>query len=1017
MKKFLLVFTIFLFYSAFALAQRSVTGLVTDANGQPLPGASVIVKGTVNGTQTDFDGNFSIAIENDSATLVFSYIGFTTQEIAVGNQQNINVTLEENTSLLDEVVVVGYGTQERKKVTGAIETVQGDAVVETPVLTADNALAGRVPGLTVNQVNAEPGRDNARLLIRGVGTTNNNDPLIVIDGVANRGGFSRIDPNDIESISVLKDASAAIYGAQAANGVILVTTKRGKEGKPTISYSYNRAFVSPTRQIELADAELYARSVNTLAFQQEQTEVYSAEQIRAFANGSAPSTDWVNEVYKSFSDQQRHNLSVRGGAEKTKYFASLGMAQQDGLFKGNDDTGFKQYNIRVNLDTEVAKNLNLRLDLAGRNEKREFLQYQDATIYGNTVRAAPDIPATIQGLPAIGREAQNPLAIAQGPGYLRNNAYIFNSLLSIDYHVPFIEGLTIGGWMSADYTTTQERHFNQPFTYYVDENNDGIVEALEGGPSFEKNYLRVTDTDGLSMTYNANIDYTRTFDKHTVGAFLAYEQNKTTSDLTQAQRNGFETTQIDQLFAGSGDASLQSNTGEATEFTRQNYFGRISYDFGSKYLVKFVFRYDGSSIFPEGNRFGFFPGVEAAWRISRERFFADNIDFINELKIRGSYGELGNDRVDPFQYLNIFELLSANRQGYVFGGQDVNVIAPDVVANPDITWETMKTTNIGLDLGLFNNSLTFSADVFKQVRNNILGPRNVSVPNYTGLELPYENIREVENKGFELQARYNKRFGDFNFYVGGNYNYAKSNVLFIDEEGIYSEDYQKEEGHVVGSTLAYDYLGFYRTDADLETYPSLSDNPRIGDPYYRDVNNDGVINSDDRIRIDSNTIPDGSFGVVPQVQYGFQIGGDYKGVELNAAFAGQAKAKQYLRYSFANGNNGYRYFLENAFDPVYNPDGTLPSFNRGNSTQELSTLWLRDVSFLRLQSIELAYSLPTDVISTMGLSNLRFSISAFNLITWDKLKKDGLSDPASLNIEGWQYPFTKSINFGISLNF
>nr|WP_297789749.1 TonB-dependent receptor [uncultured Allomuricauda sp.] len=1017
MKKFLLVFTIFLFFSAFALAQRSVTGMVTDANGQPLPGASVVVKGTVNGTQTDFDGNFSITVENDSATLVFSYIGFTAQEIAVGNQQNINVTLEENTSLLDEVVVVGYGTQERRKVTGAIETVQGDAVVKTPVLTADNALAGRVAGLTVNQVNAEPGRDNARLLIRGVGTTGNNDPLIVIDGVANRGGFSRIDPNDIESISVLKDASAAIYGAQAANGVILVTTKRGKEGKPVISYSYNRAFVSPTREIELADAELYARSVNTLASQQGQPEVYSGEQIQAFANGSEPTTDWVNEVYKSYSDQQRHNLSVRGGAEKTKYFASLGMAQQDGLFKGNDDTGFKQYNVRANLDTEVAKNLNLRLDLAGRNERRDFLQYQDATIYGNTVRAAPDIPATIQGLPARGREAQNPLAIAQGPGYLRNNAYIFNSLLNLDYHVPFVEGLTIGGWMAADYSTSQEKHFFQPFTFYEDANNDGTVESVQGGPSFNNNFLRVTDNDGLSMTYNANIDYNRTFGKHTVGAFLAYEQNKTTTDFTQAQRNGFETSQIDELFAGSGDASLQSNTGYATELTRQNYFGRVSYDYASKYLVKFVFRYDGSSIFPEGNRFGFFPGVEAAWRVSQEGFFADNIEFINELKIRGSYGELGNDRVDPFQYLNLFQVFSGNRQGYVFGGQDVNIIGPSVVANPNITWETLETTNLGLDLGMFNNSLTFSADVFKQLREDILGPRNVSVPNYTGLDLPDENIREVENKGFELQARYNKRFNDFNFYVGANYNYAKSNVLFIDEEGIYPEEYQKAEGHVVGSTLAYDYLGFYRTEADLETYPSLSGNPRIGDPYYRDVNNDGVINSDDRIRIDSNTIPNGGFGVVPQVQYGFQIGGDYKGLELNAAFAGQAKAKQYLRYSFSNGNNGYRYFLENAFDPTFNPDGTLPAFNRGNSTQELSTLWLRDVSFLRLQSIELAYSLPTDVISTMGLSNLRFSISAFNLITWDKLKKDGLSDPASLNIEGWEYPFTKSINFGINLNF
>ncbi|WP_405383069.1 TonB-dependent receptor [Maribacter sp. LLG6340-A2] len=995
--------------------QYQITGTVSDENGQPLPGASILEKGTTNGVQTNFDGEFVLELESGSATLVVSYLGFSTKEVQVTNKSSYDVVLTEDASALSEVVVVGYGTQERRKVTGAIETVQGDAIVETPVLTADNALAGRVPGLVVNQANAEPGRDNARLLIRGIGTTGNNDPLIVIDGVANRGGFSRIDPNDIESISVLKDASAAIYGAQAANGVILVTTKRGKDGKAVINYSHNRAFVSPTREIELADAALYAQSVNTLASQQGQPDIYSPEQIQAFANGSAPSTDWINEVYKSFSDQQRQSLSVRGGNEKSKYFASLGTAQQDGLFKGNDDVGFKQYNVRANLDAEVAKNLNLRLDLAGRNEKRSFLQFQDATIYGNTVRAAPDIPATIDGLPARGREGQNPLAIAQGPGYLRDNGYVFNSRINLDYAVPFLEGLKIGGWMAADYSTNQERHFFQPFTYYQESDNG--VEPVQGGPSFANNFLRVRDTDGLSLTYNANIDYNRTFGDHTVGAFLAYEQNKTTTDITEVQRNGFETAQIDQLFAGSGDAELQRSTGFATELTRQNYFGRVSYDFASKYLLKFVFRYDGSSIFPEGNRFGFFPGVEGAWRISQENFFKDNINFINELKFRGSYGELGNDRVDPFQYLNLFQLFSGRREGYVFGGQDVNIIAPSVVANPNITWETLETTNLGFDLGMLKNSLTFSVDVFKQLRDNILGPRNVSVPNYTGLDLPDENIRKVENKGYELQGRYNKLLGDFSFYVGANYSYSKSNVLFVDEEGIYPEDYQKAEGHVVGSTLAYDYLGFYKTEADLATYPGLNGNARIGDPYYRDVNEDGVVNSDDRIRIDSNPVPNGSFGVVPQVQYGFQIGGAYKGIELNTSFAGQAKALQYLRYSFSNGNNGYRYFLENAFDPVRNPNGTLPSYNRGNSTSELSTLWLRDVSFLRLRSIELAYSLPQEVISSLGLSNLRFSLSGFNLITWDNLKDDGLSDPESLSIEGWQYPYTKNINFGVNLTF
>ena len=994
--------------------QYEVAGQVIDVNGQPLPGASVVEKGTTNGVSTDFDGNYSITVPDSNATLIFSSLGFKTIEVTTDGRTTVNVTMEEDAALLEEVVVIGYGTQERRKVTGAIENIDGEAIVGTPVLSVDNALAGRIPGLTVNQTNAEPGRDNARLFVRGVGTTGNKEPLIVIDGVANRGGFSRLDPNDIESISVLKDASAAIYGAQAANGVILVTTKRGKEGEATFNYTYNRAFVSPTRKINLADAALYARSVNTWASQQGQPDVYSQEQIQDFSSGRSPSTDWIDEVYKSNSSQVRHNLSVSGGTENIKYFASLGTADQEGLFKGNDDTGFKQYNIRANIDARVAKNLTLRLDLAGRKEIRSFLQYEDATIYSNTVRAAPDIPATINGFPARGREGFNPLAIARGPGYLRQTGYIFNGLVNLDYKIPFLKGLSLGGWMAVDVNSDLEKHFNQPFTYYEDANNDGEPEAVQGGPDFPNTFLSLVDANRESVTYNANINYNATFGDHTVGTFLAYEQNEIDTNTFFAQRRGFQSDQIDELFAGSSDATLQSNSGSASELTRQNYFGRASYDYKSKYLAQFIFRYDGSSIFPKGKRFGFFPGFEAAWRISQEGFFSDNVTFINELKLRGSYGELGNDRVDPFQFLNLFSLATENRTGYVFGGTDVNVLNQGVAANPNITWETVKTYNLGLDAGLFANTLTFTMDVFKQVRDNILGPRNVTVPNYTGLSLPDENIREVENKGIELQALFTKKIGNVNLYVGGNYSYIRNEAVFLDEEGIYPEEYQKGEGHSVLSSLAYDYLGFYRTEQDLETFPGLNGTANIGDPYYRDVNGDGLVNSDDRIRIDVN-LEDQNLSNVPQVQYGFQLGGDYNGIELNAVFAGQAKALRYLRYSFSNGNNGYAYFLENAFDATANPDGTLPAYNRGNT--ELSTLWLRDVSFLRLKSLELAYSLPKEVISSIGLSNLRFSLSGYNLITWDKLKGDGLTDPESVNVEGWQYPHTRNINFGINATF
>lgn len=1005
MKNYYLFFLLTFILGGSAMAQDgqvTVTGTVVEAEtGMPIPGVNVIQKNTSNGVVTDFDGNFSIEVPPNTV-LVISYIGYATREIDVDGSTELEISLELSTDALDEVVVVGYGTQQRRKVTGAIEQVDGEKLNETAVLSIDIALAGRVPGLTVNQTNAEPGRDEARIFIRGIGTTGDNSPLIVIDGVANRGGFSRLDPNDIESVTVLKDASAAIYGAQAANGVILVTTKRGKEGKPVINYSYNRAFVSPTREVELADAALYAQSVNTLASQQGQPDIYTQDQITAFENGTAPSTNWFNAVYKPNSSQERQNLSLRGGGEAVKYFVSMGTSFQDGLIRGDETSGYKQYNVRANLDAQVTDNLTFRLDLAGRKEDRKFLQFENATIYSSTMRAAPDILATIDGLPARGRERQNPLAIAQGPGYLGLESNIFNGLIDLNYDFPFMEGLSIGGWMAVDVNDDFRKHFYQPFTFYEDTDGDGELDPVKAGPDFNNTFLRQDNINRQSVTYNANLNYIKSFGSHNLKGFLAYEQNRIESNDFFAQRNGYQSTQIDQLFAGSANSDFQSNSGSATVLTRQNYFGRVSYDYDSKYLAQFIFRYDGSSIFPEGNRFGFFPGIEAAWRISEESFLKNN-RIISELKLRGSYGELGNDRVDAFQYLNLFTLGG----GYVFGGSNVNVLTPGVAANPYITWETVRTYNFGVDAGFLRDKLTFSGNVFKQIRDDILGPRNVTVPNYTGLQLPDENIQKVENKGIELESLFRNNVGDLNYYIGGNYSYIKSEAVFLDEGDVYPEDYQRAEGHPVGSTLAYDYLGVYRSEQDLETYPGLNGNARIGDPYYRDVNGDGDINNADRIRIDLNN--------VPQIQYGFQLGGDYKGLELNANFAGQARANQYLRYSFSNGNNAIAYFLENAFDPEANPTGTLPAFNRGNNV--LSTLWLRDVSFLRLKSIELAYNLPDKWNSRIGLANSRISVSGFNLITWDNLKEDGLTDPESVNIEGWQYPHTKNISIGFKATF
>ncbi len=978
----------------------AVSGKVTGDDGAALPGVNVLVKGTTTGTTTDSNGNYKIEVPDGAVTLVFSFIGYATQEIAFEGRSTIDVVMAEDIQSLAEVVVVGYGTQEKREVTGAISQVSSKEIMKSSAMSVSNSLAGRMPGVIVNQTNAEPGRDDARIFIRGRGTTGRTEALIVVDGIANRDGISRIDPNDIETITVLKDASAAIYGAQAANGVILITTKRGKVGKPTINYSFNQGFVSPTRKIKLADAALYARSVNLWSGQQRYTE----DQIARYASGQDPSTDWIGEVYKSNSLQSRHSLTLNGGSETVKYFLSTGIASQDGLITGDETTKYKQYNFRSNIDAQVSKRLKLGLNLAGRREDRRFLQYTDNTIYNNTIRATPVIPARVDGFPARGRENRNPLAIAQGPGYINLEKNVINGTLTAAYEIPHIEGLSVDGFAAIDVFEGFQKNWQQKYTVYdPDADGDGEPEPVKAGPdpSLRQDYQRAQ-----SITLNAKLKYERTFGLHNVNAFIAYEQNESKADTFYIKRTGFDSDQLDQIFAGNANKSSHENNGWAAETARQNYFGRVAYTFNERYMAQFNFRYDGSYNFPSNKRFGFFPGVSVGWRISEESFLTGS-PLISNLKLRASWGKLGNDRVSPFQYLNLFSYGAIN-QGYVFNGSDVNVLNPGVAANTNITWETKSSLNIGVDAGFFENRLTFEIDVFSEKRKDILAPRSVTVPDYTGLDLPYENIGEVDNKGFEAQVLYRTQIGEVSFNVGGNVTYARNKVVFVDEGDVFPEQYQKLEGNPIGSPLAYEFTGIYRTQEDINTYPGLNGVAVLGDPIYRDVNDDGAVTNADRVRIDRTNIP--------ELQYGINLDAQYKGFDLSVLFQGQARASQYLRYTFNDGNNALEYFLENAWT-TENTDASLPAFNRHNTNQFLSTLWLRDVSFLRLKNIEFGYTIPKAIVSKAGIENLRFYVNGYNLLTFDKLKKDGLTDPESIDVEGWQFPHTKSINFGLNLTF
>ncbi len=969
-----------------------VSGRITTDNGETLPGVSVVLKGTTTGTTTDANGRYTLNVPNGSSVLIFSYIGYLSQEVVVGNRTTIDIALQTDDKTLSEVVVVGYGTQEKKEVTGAISQVSGQEIRKSTAVSISNSLAGRVPGLIVNQRNAEPGRDEAAIFIRGIGTTGNNAALIVVDGVANRDGISRIDPNDIETITVLKDASAAIYGAQAANGVVLITTRRGKSGKPVLNYSFNQGFVSPTRVIRMADAATYARSINDLNLQAGQPVTFSDAQIQQYGSGQLPSTNWFNESFKNYSLQNRHSLTLSGGTDAVRYFLSAGTAYQNGLLKDDNTTGYRQYNIRTNVDAKVSEKLNVGFDLAARRENRNFLQLDQNTVFQAAVLGDPTTATTINGLPTRGRFNNNPLAIAQGPGYDKLERNVLNGTFRYNYKLP-VKGLFIDGFAALDYFQDFRKIWAQPHTFY-EANSAGVVLPIKASltPSLTGIFTRQQ-----SITLNAKINYERTFGAHNVSGFLAYEQNQTRIDSLAGRRTGFESAQIDQLFAGS--QSNQVANGSARQGARQNYFGRVSYGYQDKYLAQIYFRYDGSQIFPEGKRFGLFPGASLGWRISEESFLKGN-PVLSNLKLRASWGKLGNDRVAQYQFLNIFTL----GNGYVINGQDVQALNPGVAANPNITWEKQTNTDIGIEAGFFQNRLTFEGDFFYNKRTDILAQRNVTVPLYTGLTLPTENIGRVDNRGFDASLTYRTSWRGAKFNINGNITYARSKVVFIDEGNIYRESYQKQEGQPLNASLVYDAIGIYQTPDQLTQIPGLAGS-RVGDLIYRDVNGDGVVNSDDRIRLGRNA--------TPQLQYGLNLGAEFKGFDLTALFQGQAQAVQEITYNFSLGSNGPDYFLSNAWTPA-NTGATLPRIGR---SKQPSTLTVRDVSFVRLKNVELGYTLPRPLLSKLGIQTLRVYVNGYNLLTFDKLKKDGLPDPENVNIQGWQYPHTKSINFGLNLTF
>jgi TonB-linked SusC/RagA family outer membrane protein len=1039
-----------LFVLGTAKAQtKEVSGVVISGEDNlPLPGVSILVKGTTAGTVTDVDGKFRISVNSDQSVLVFSFIGFQTQEVVVGAQSELTVTLGPDMKSLEEVIVVGYGEQKKETITGSVATVKGGELAKSPSVNLSNSIAGRMAGVVAVNRSGEPGYDGSAIRIRGSNTLGNNDALIVIDGIpARAGGIDRLNPNDIESISVLKDASAAIYGSRAANGVILVTTKRGKSGAPELTFQVNQGFSQPTVVPELANAAQYAGMLNDLdiyslpvsewtaanqAYKQSgqylrpngqvRNAPYTPEEIELYNNGSDPwfypNTDWYDATLKDWSPQTRINAQLVGGNDNVRYMTSVGFQDQDAYYK-QSATGFKQYDIRLNLDANVNKYIKVGIGILGREEQRFFPTRGAGSIFRMQMRGKPNEPAFWpNGLPGPDIEnGENPVVITtNATGYDRDTRDYFQTNGTLEIKIPGVEGLKITGTAAIDKTMRFLKRWETPWTLYQLGSGfeaDGVTPVLvpsRRGPAEPRL------SQGNENTLNILLGTVASYDKviaenHTINILAGFNKETVEGNNFNAFRRYFISSAIDQMFAG-GDLE-KNNGGGAFERARLNYFGRASYNYKEKYLAEFLWRYDGSYIFPENTRYGFFPGIMLGWVVSDESFWQNSLgktfDFF---KIRGSWGQLGNDQIFFGGALQEYQFLSTyGFSSYIANGTEVKTLFETRVPNNAITWEIANNSNLGFEGQFLQGKVFFEFDLFYNKRTNILWRKNASVPQSTGLILPAENIGEVENKGFDLNLGYRGNIGDMTFSVAVNGGYAKNKILFWDEAPG-APEWQRSTGKPMNTFLVYQYDGVFATQEDIDSesldYSAITNNLRPGDMKYKDYDGDGAITDKDRVRMDNNDIP--------LFQGGMTMNLAFRNFDVSILFQGAAGARQYVSAGESGNIGNYLLEIHDNRWTIDNPSSVHPRI-ANRSDQYFSggnTYWFRNTDYVRLKNLEIGYNLPTYLSEKVGVRNLRIYANGLNLLTWDKF---GSFDPESNSATGQYYPQARVISTGINVTF
>ncbi|WP_373060136.1 SusC/RagA family TonB-linked outer membrane protein [Zunongwangia sp. H14] len=1012
MRKFLILFTLILSFQPGMFAQGSitVTGTITEADTSvPIPGVNILEKGTDNGVMTDFDGNYSIEVP-ENATLVVSFVGFTAQTLEVNGRSEIDIVMKEEAAALDEVVVVGYGTKKKVNLTGSVASVNMDELEAIPAGNSASVLQGRLPGVTVSNFSAQPGNDNPQIRIRGIGSFNaGQEPLVIVDGVQSQ--LNQIPLTDIASVSVLKDAaSAAIYGVRAANGVILVTTKRGKSGKPTINIRSNVAFQEPVVEPDFLDSYDWAMIRNEWAMAEGGNPVYTDEQIQTIRNGSDPdrfaNTDWWDAVTQT-GILQTHSASVNGGTENIRYMISGEFLDQEGIVVGTDTD---RKSLRSNLDVDVSEKLKIGLNIYGfsRETGEPSLRsvgnpgnFENNLLYSLRRFTQPTVPIRyssgeygfVDGLyPDGGMIIRNPLWEAT-TGDSRTEQFRVEGKLFASYEL--LEGLTFTSSLANIHSSSINTRFVPTYQQFSGEGevvNQNINNSLSNNNTTFKRFV-----------FENLLNYDLSLGKHDFTVLLGHTAQEERNDYMYGYIQNFPNNELRELGAGVSNPQVDGN---AYEVALQSFFGRLNYTLDKKYLFEMNLRYDGSSRMPQESRYGLFPSFSAGWIISNEDFLKDS-STISLLKLRGSWGQLGNQEIGNYAYVQNI----ATGADYILGGSIAGGVAVNNLANPNITWETTTISDVGIDVNFFDSRLQITADYFQKNSSDIL--IRLPIPNTLGVNNgPYQNAAEVSNKGWEADVSYRNNVGDLDYFAGFNFSTVKNVIEDIAGlENWISGNTINRVGHPIGAYYGYVADGYFDSEEEIENAASQWGTLRPGDIRYKDISGpegipDGQITAEYDRQIIGNPYP--------KYNYGFYLGGAFKGFDLNLFFQGVSGIERFFWYNTENIGQFTNSILDNWSET--NRDAAYPRFGNSANNYNMSTFWLRDASYLRLKTMELGYNIPQSFTQQLAIPKVRLYFVGNNLYTFTDVEE---FDPEveSSDVRSASYPGVKAYSFGINITF